>query len=710
MSSSVEISHPSSDLKKLNGLGRRYTAAIVVALLVAHALLADTSIEHKGLTYDESGHLMRGLSFWRHPDNRLILHQPALAPAWAVLPLLDDDLTYPTLEQDSWYRCNVYQMADQFLFGLGNDREAILRKARRMTILISLAMGMVVFLWSRVLFGTAGGIISLALYVLSPTVLAHARLVTTDTMTSLFFVLSVAAIWRVLHHFGVWSVASTCVALSGLFLSKLSALIIVPVGLLLLAIRIAIGRPLLVQFGWSRTIRRRWIMVPVFGALLVFVVFAVGLSVWVAYDFEYDAISNARPGIDALPLLRSARGADTMVSLFAWLREHKVLPEAYLYKVFYVMQGIQENDAFLDGARSTTGWWYFFPACFAYKVPLPITCIILLSIFAAVTASMNRTDRTPRPIEPSHREWRTGLYGTAPLWALIVVCWAVVMKSHLNIGHRHVLPTFAPMFILCGASSLWLRSPSRWARFLPLVCLACLVAVTLRAWPHYLAYFNGIAGGSRSGYRHLVDSSLDWGQDLPGLKRWLETERTKDEDRSGSATPERVYLSYMGTDNPNYYGIRAQMLPSCVEESWQPERKYKFAGGIYCISATTLQQVYMLPDTQWTPALEASYQSALRGLMHFRRFSSPHDENDGPGGTTPNSGIRGSGLGRERAWKEYERLAFGRLCAVLRLRKPDAQIGYSINIYRLSDDDVADALEGPAKELFMNWPMIDSPR
>ena len=105
-------------------------ALTVLALLVVHALLADTSIEDKGLTYDESGHLMRGLSFWRHPDNRLIIHQPALAPAWAVLPLLDDDLAYPTLEQDSWYRCNVYEMADELLFHLGNDRDVLLRKAR----------------------------------------------------------------------------------------------------------------------------------------------------------------------------------------------------------------------------------------------------------------------------------------------------------------------------------------------------------------------------------------------------------------------------------------------------------------------------------------------------------------------------------------------------------------------------------------------------
>lgn len=38
-------------------------------------------------------------------------------------------------------------------------------------------------------------------------------------------------------------------------------------------------------------------------------------------------------------------------------------------------------------------------------------------------------------------------------------------------------------------------------------------------YPHYLAYFNELAGGPRNGYQSLVDSNLDWGQDLKELRR-----------------------------------------------------------------------------------------------------------------------------------------------------------------------------------------------
>ena len=75
-------------------------------------------------------------------------------------------------------------------------------------------------------------------------------------------------------------------------------------------------------------------------------------------------------------------------------------------------------------------------------------------------------------------------------------------------------------------------------------------AGALIAWPHYLSYFNEAAGGSEGGARILSDSNLDWGQDLPGLKRFL--------DENGY---EDCYLSYFGNGDPVRYGIRFRYLP-----------------------------------------------------------------------------------------------------------------------------------------------------
>src|SRR5439155_865573 len=136
-------------------------------------------------------------------------------------------------------------------------------------------------------------------------------------------------------------------------------------------------------------------------------------------------------------------------------------------------------------------------------------------------------------------------------------------------------------FVLAGGLAYWLETRRR-AASLPIAAavLACVVA-SVSTWPHYLAYFNQLAGGPRQAYRHLVDSSLDWGQDLPGLARWLQR-------NVPSGTP--VYLSYFGTGNPDYYHIKARRLPGFFDE-WRPREWYQLTGGVYAVSATMLQSV-----------------------------------------------------------------------------------------------------------------------
>ena len=145
------------------------------------------------------------------------------------------------------------------------------------------------------------------------------------------------------------------------------------------------------------------------------------------------------------------------------------------------------------------------------------------------------------------------------------------------------------------------------------------------------------------------------------------------------------------------------MLPSSAAVRWQPIREYDFEGGLYCISASRLQQLYLLPESRWTSRYEKDYQAARRRWMECRELIPQ------PGRTTagrvdrPEVSLQGWRERRE-AWLSYEPLAFGRLCAFLRLRDPSAQVGYSINIYRLDDQDLDRALNAPAETLFPNWP------
>jgi hypothetical protein len=50
--------------------------------------------------------------------------------------------------------------------------------------------------------------------------------------------------------------------------------------------------------------------------------------------------------------------------------------------------------------------------------------------------------------------------------------------------------------------------------------LAWSLGSSLSVYPHSLSYFNELAGGPANGHRHLLDSNIDWGQDLLYLKDW----------------------------------------------------------------------------------------------------------------------------------------------------------------------------------------------
>ncbi len=395
------------------------------------------------------------------------------------------------------------------------------------------------------------------------------------------------------------------------------------------------------------------------------------LLVWAFYDVRYPALRVPAPDQPPLDWQGVLPAAGSLAPLLELARHHHLLPEAYLYGFAYTRKYAATRAAFLNGRHSWVGWPSFFPYSLVVKTPLWLLGLVLAGAAGAI---LRRPGGAPR--EPARV--RRNLYRTAPLWVLLGVYWASAIASHLNIGHRHLLPTYPAMLVLAGGLAVWLEAGGRTARLLIAATALAYAVESALTWPNYLAYFNQLVGGPRHGYRHLVDSSLDWGQDLPGLARWLER-------HAGSGTP--VYLSYFGTGNPDYYRVEARRLPGYFD-TWRRHEWYALGGGIYAVSATMLQSVYTKAPGPWAAPYERRYQE---GLATLRRLADPG----------------GDPAERERLMREFmndefllfDHLRFARLCAWLRRREPDDSVGYSILIYRLTDGDVRDALYGPPAEL-----------
>jgi hypothetical protein len=214
------------------------------------------------------------------------------------------------------------------------------------------------------------------------------------------------------------------------------------------------------------------------------------------------------------------------------------------------------HQAFLMGQHSFTGWWYFFPVALAIKSTPAELLLFALTWFLALIPSSWRN--------PARRLW---------LGSLIFLMGAG-MASSINIGHRYMLLCY-PLVVLIAVD--WLGELAVRRRIVGVVLgMVLLVWQVVSLWgiaPYYLAYFNGLCGGPSQGYRYLVDSSLDWGQDLPSLKAELESRGYR-----------KVALSYFGLAKPSIYGLRWV--------DWMADESAVAPCDWLAISATSYQGVY----------------------------------------------------------------------------------------------------------------------
>lgn len=675
----------------------------VVGLLACYLALGTSAVSRKTVTGDEGTHLLGGFSYWALNDYRLNPESGNGIQRWAALPVWLAGYEFPAFRDPLWVQKSEYDLATQFLFDSGNDPDRMLMLGRLMTGLLGAALGLVVYLWSRRLFGPLGGLLSLALFAFSPTMLTHGFLVLADLSLTLFLLASVGALWMLMHRLSFGTLALGCCALAGLFLSKVSAVTVLPMVFLLLVVRLWNPAPLIVALPRPSEINGLLRKLALLAGALLAVALGIWLLIWASYGFRY-AMHN--PSIDATeqsPALFQQPGMIADLGKFA--AQHHLFPQAFLYSYSYMLSRTQGSNAFLNGEFSTRGWLGFFPYCVAVKTPLELFLILALAA-AAMWRFRWRAVQTGEI--PPHASWRPGLpYNLAPLAILFSVYWAFALTSHFNIGHRHVLETYPPMLIFAGAAAWWFQfpavaaaaaastSPARPPAWSPAVRGAIVLALLLSVaealwfWPNYLAYFNLLIGGPANGYKHLVDSSLDWSQDAKELARWFDAHPDE------VAPPHPVYVSFFGGTPLDYYGILATKLPSFAS-SWQPNVEESLHGGTYCISATELQGVLAAPCAgRWNKRYEDAYQVLRHNVDNYRRSLSD-----------PQLRSQIMASANQQQWNQmielFERLRFRRLCSFLRQRRPDEQVGYSILIYRLTDADVAQALDGPPIELLEN--------
>lgn len=634
------------------------TTALVALLLAAYVWIGWSASLGKGPAFDESAHLTAGYSYWKFNDYRLQPENGNLPQRWAALPLLAlEPRLAPRDAPARWMAADVWKIGQRFLYESGNPPELMLAAGRAAMTLWGVACGLLVFFWSKRLWGSAGGVFSLTLFAGSATLLAHGPMITSDVTAAFCLLAATAAFWRQLEEPGRLHLALS-LALTGLAaIAKFSVLLLPPIyGALLVWHFLACPKTGDARPVWIRIASR-------VGALIAAHVATATLVVWAAFGFRYQAEA---PGLPPLPdfyvpwnNLLPANGARRHILLA--LREYRLLPEAYTHGLAYVLRASEARGAFAAGQVSSTGWWWFFPYTFLLKSSLTeLGAVLFLAVAAAHRWLRNVNTNAARDLRR-----------LVPLLVFVAIYGGASITSNLNIGHRHILPLYLPLFIVAGA----LLRVGRLGRVAAAVLALGQGIETARTYPSYLAYFNPLGGHPDQRWRHLIDSSLDWGQELPALGEWLRKHRRDNES---------VYLAYFGVGDPRHEGIEAtQFAP--FSSIWTEPTIHPLTPGLYCISATILQDAYSPLNGRWTPQRErvfkdiSGYFLAHPEAWHGYAFK--------------------EGTEAERLRWNYERARFARIAQYLRMRRPEAVIGHSILVYRLDAREVSSAIDLPMEGL-----------
>ena len=539
------------------GPTRATRAQAAVALLVFAVLFIAESVfvyTRQSATVDEPVHVADGYFSLARADYRVDPEHPPLLRMWAALPLLfepvrSDASTIDATSPDRWAIVDLFNDTHRFLYRQ-NDADRLLFRARFMIVLLGVALGGLLFAWIDEWLGVWPACVALAMVALEPNLVAHYSVVTTDGGLTTFAFGAVYVLWRICRRGPApLDVAWLCLFAILAVTSKYSSALLYPVVLLLLALAV---------FPFRRLSARR---AAVIGALVLVTSYA---GLWASYRFQYEPSATAGWTFALHDNPFVADKVPTLTAIVRWIDGHHLVPNVFSEGFLLGQAKSQSRFAFLAGQFSERGWWYYFPVAIAIKTPLPLLALML---WGGVMVWRRRGDDPMLP-----------LFIVVPVVAFM----AGPMQAHLNIGLRHVLTVY-PFFIMLAVAGVVgvMRMPRRQAQAL----LGAAALVWLfeygRVYPHVLAFFNTSIGGPANGARYLVDSNIDWGQDLIGLKAWM--------DEQG--VPE-VNLAYFGGADPEYYGIKAVYLnggPSFAAERLGAPK----LPGYVALSATIASGVYI---------------------------------------------------------------------------------------------------------------------
>ena len=473
-------------------------------------ILSVTSAYVKSPTIDEPNHFTRGYAYFHAPDLRLNTHHPPIANALSYLPAagaLHYSINFSSNQWNNAYLSEIAKPFEELLY----KNKIVLLTSRLTTIFIGVLLGYCIFIFTNRYFGKKTALIALALYSFSPSVLAHTRLITTDIPATFSIFLTLWFFIEFLQNQNIKKFFLFCVSFCLALLIKYSAMLLFPVYLITYLVYEVLIRK-------EKKIRKVLYTTLKYSAFFVFIFF---LLLSLVFRFEsptFRQTFHSPDKWDEFTLFLTNNAPSFSVAPILSVSEKISLPGMYYWNGLFdnvINHNIKGHPTYLLGSNSTHGSWLFFPMSILFKTTPAILAGLIISFYFFTNSLINKNIRKEKFTEKN-----TIIFLTFFIFILFFFC--VALNSRIQIGIRHLLPIFPPVFIFIAYSLKSIFLDKKWGNTIGSIFVSTHIASSLLIYPHFIEYFNLLSGGPKNGYRIFLDSNLDWGQNKYYVEKYAE--------------------------------------------------------------------------------------------------------------------------------------------------------------------------------------------
>jgi len=610
------ISLPFSNIKSIKNIFNKKLIPIFIGLvlIIAALLMLNSSLRESAIV-DELAHIPAGYSYLKFGDNRLNPEHPPLLKDLSAIPLVFLNLNFP-IESNYWqqYINGQWDVGRVFLYESGNNADQIIQLARIFPMILTLLTAFLVYLLAKKFVGPYWALLPFILFSFSPLFLAHGHYVTTDIAAAfgaiLIFLIVIPKMMQP---------SKKNLLVAGLFLgiaqlTKFSLLLFYP--LIIIFILIWKIVQIIKQKKSHLTISPLKEILKTLGNIIIVFIISFGVIYLVylpqninypiekqVYDTEQILYSFAGGPDPQLETCRHWTGSISrqmrcVAEIDIALSKNKItkpFAQYLLGALMVVERSTGGNTGYFLGNISNSGWHEYFPIVFLIKEPIPSLILIFLAIFWSFKNFIKSTIDNIK-----NKNWWTKLINWLSqnfllfcILIFIIIYSIFSIRSPLNIGYRH-LTVIIPLIYILTADQIkkwWLGvknnvdSQSIFSllinfnqikkigikTILILILIMWYIIEALIISPHFIAYFNEFVGGAKNGYKYVVDSNLDWGQDLKRLAKFVEENNIN-----------KIKLDYFGGGSPTYY-LQEKF------EHWQSAKGQPETNSWLAVSLTFLQ-------------------------------------------------------------------------------------------------------------------------